>query len=195
MMETDDIQLHRRERLAAARDKAGGNAALGRLLGYLDGSYVGQMLRGERPIKEDTVAKLESKPGFNSWFDSPVPATPAMLFRDLSAFEAQLVTLFRKLPPDEQREHLTLLGKTVDKAGAPASVLNPWASGRRTENRPITNERRRPPATPFDGGPTPPPGRPTRPKQDMGLMLGSVGKRKARSPHGKLTTQPKRGKQ
>jgi len=67
-MNTEELQLKRRGRLEAAAEKAGGKAQLGRLLGYKDGAYIGQMLRGERPIKEDTVLKLESKPGFRGWF-------------------------------------------------------------------------------------------------------------------------------
>jgi len=46
----------------------GGKAALGRLLGYKDGAYVGQMLRGERPITEKTIAQLSEIPKIgNLW--------------------------------------------------------------------------------------------------------------------------------
>lgn len=62
------LQKYRRERLAEAAKKAGSNTALGKLLGYFDGAYIGQMLRGDRPITEDTVFKLEAKTGFRGWF-------------------------------------------------------------------------------------------------------------------------------
>lgn len=61
----------RRTRLLALAEKHGGNAALGRLLGYKDGAMVGQMLRGERPITEKTVAKAEELPGSSGWFNRP----------------------------------------------------------------------------------------------------------------------------
>lgn len=68
LMQIEGVQEFRRARLEAAAERAGGKAALGRLLGYRDGAMVGQMLRGERPITEGTVAKLEAKPGFRDWF-------------------------------------------------------------------------------------------------------------------------------
>lgn len=52
----------------------GSKAAMGRRLGYRDGSFVGQMLRGDKPITETTWARLcdlrEVKPFINA-------ATPA----------------------------------------------------------------------------------------------------------------------
>lgn len=46
------------DRLKIACDRVGGKAALGRALGYKDGAFVGQMLRGDRPITEKTIAAL-----------------------------------------------------------------------------------------------------------------------------------------
>lgn len=105
-MAIDEVQAARRERLRLAAEKAGGKAALGRLLGYLDGAYVGQMIRGERPVKEDTVWKLEQKPGFQSWFkeDDRGALIP---FRDLKGPEVLLITLFRRLS-DERRQELLI---------------------------------------------------------------------------------------
>lgn len=45
-------------RLDIACERMGGKAALGRALGYKDGAFVGQMLRGDRPITEKTIAAL-----------------------------------------------------------------------------------------------------------------------------------------
>lgn len=46
------------KRLQIAADRVGGKAALGRLLGYKDGAFVGQMLRGERPVSEKTMQAI-----------------------------------------------------------------------------------------------------------------------------------------
>lgn len=47
------------ELLKAAAKILGSNAALGRALGYQDGAFVGQMLRGERPVSEKTVRAMD----------------------------------------------------------------------------------------------------------------------------------------
>lgn len=52
---TDD---ERRARLEEAASRLGGKAMLGRRLGYVDGAFVGQMLRGQRPITEKTIRAL-----------------------------------------------------------------------------------------------------------------------------------------
>lgn len=55
------MQMPQADRVALlklAAERLGGNIVLGRRLGYKDGSYVGQMMRGERPITEKTLAKL-----------------------------------------------------------------------------------------------------------------------------------------
>lgn len=64
----DSVQEWRRKRLASAAEKQGGKAELGRALGYKDGAFVGQMLRGERPITEKTVSALEAIRGYAGWF-------------------------------------------------------------------------------------------------------------------------------
>lgn len=46
------------KRLEVACERMGGKAALGRALGYKDGAFVGQMLRGDRPITEKTMAVI-----------------------------------------------------------------------------------------------------------------------------------------
>lgn len=89
----------RRGRLGALAEKHGGNAALGRLLGYKDGAMVGQMLRGERPITEKTVAKAEELPGSADWFSRP--ASTAL---------ASTVTSLTPAPkPGENAVHVPLL--------------------------------------------------------------------------------------
>lgn len=59
--------------MAALAVKMRGRYALGRALGYRDGAYVGQMILGQRPITEKTIAKAEALKGpngerFRGWF-------------------------------------------------------------------------------------------------------------------------------
>lgn len=49
--------------LLRACDLMGGKAELGRALGYRDGAFVGQMIRGDRPVTEKTLrAMVELRP-------------------------------------------------------------------------------------------------------------------------------------
>lgn len=68
-----DIQEYRRARLLSAIVErfSGNKSAFGRAIGHKDGSFVGQMLRAERPIKEDTIQKVESLMGLKGWFSKP----------------------------------------------------------------------------------------------------------------------------
>ena len=69
----EDKDQWRRDRLALLATAKGGKAALGRMLGYKDGGFVGQMIDGHRPITEKTVSAAEKLPGAAHWFDSPIP--------------------------------------------------------------------------------------------------------------------------
>lgn len=70
-MRIEDVQEWRRKRLQDAVEHAGTKVALGKALGYKDGSYIGQMLRGVRPIDEKTVLAIEQLPRLKGWFDQP----------------------------------------------------------------------------------------------------------------------------
>jgi len=70
-MDMDELLGWRRERLQALADKLGGNAALGRLLGYRDGAFVGQMIKGSRPISEKTIAAIHEMHEARNWFVPP----------------------------------------------------------------------------------------------------------------------------
>jgi hypothetical protein len=61
-------QEWRQQRLKALADKYGGNAELGRAMGYRDGAYVGQMIGGLRPISEKTIDRAHNLPGCGGWF-------------------------------------------------------------------------------------------------------------------------------
>ncbi len=121
-MPNDQTQEYRKARLAAAADKAGGKAALGRLLGYKDGAYIGQMLRGDRPIKEDTVRKLEDKRGFAGWFSaapspniSEPPAPPASFEdnRTVDHADWELLQAFKIAATEEERAAITGRYKSI----------------------------------------------------------------------------------
>jgi phage repressor protein C with HTH and peptisase S24 domain len=73
-MDERAIQEWRAKRLAAMVEREGGKAPAGRKLGYRDGAFVGQMLRGERPITEKTVLAVHALPGYSGWFAAPVSA-------------------------------------------------------------------------------------------------------------------------
>jgi len=70
-MDSWELNEHRRSRLIellTARFE-GNKAAMGKALGYSSGAFVRQMLEGERPITEKTVAKVHELPGCKGWFD------------------------------------------------------------------------------------------------------------------------------
>jgi len=67
-MDAQRLQAYRIERLEALVQKEGGKAALGRKLGYRDGAFIGQMLRGERPVSEKTVQTVNALPEYKGWF-------------------------------------------------------------------------------------------------------------------------------
>jgi len=91
-MTSQQSQEWRRARLSDLIDERfdGVKAELGRLLGYRDGSQIGQMLSGHRPITEKTIAKIEKLRGLAGWFSStnagpgaavvPIPTQPQWPF-------------------------------------------------------------------------------------------------------------------
>ncbi len=91
-----ELGLYRRERLdALARELFGNNRAeCGRALGYQDGSYVGQMIRGKRTITEKTIRKAEKLPKAHGWFDPP-GGRPS---RNLASEDFEIVDRGDKVP-------------------------------------------------------------------------------------------------
>lgn len=69
-MDREQTVEYRKKRLQDFIDLkyARSKAALGRALGYRDGAFVGQMLRGERPITEKTIDQIHALPGGKAWF-------------------------------------------------------------------------------------------------------------------------------
>jgi len=78
---TETVAEFRRSRLEALAKRYGGNSPLGRALGFRDGAYIGQMLRGERAISEKLIEKAETLQGCKGWFNQsgvvPLPSAPA----------------------------------------------------------------------------------------------------------------------
>ncbi len=77
-MNSNEIAEHRKLRLQQFCDLvfSGKKSSLGRALGYRDGAFIGQMLRGERPITEKTVNQIHELPGGYSWFTGEVSIAP-----------------------------------------------------------------------------------------------------------------------
>lgn len=70
-------EAFRRTRLADAVAKFGSKAALGRALGHSSGAFVRQMIAGERPITEKTIAAIEHLHTMRGWFSSAGSVTAA----------------------------------------------------------------------------------------------------------------------
>jgi hypothetical protein len=59
---------YRQRPLFALAERFEGLDPLGRHLGFKDGAYVGQMIRGDRPISERFVARVNGMKGLEGWF-------------------------------------------------------------------------------------------------------------------------------
>lgn len=70
-MDDAELLLWRIERLQAAIDHLdeGNLNAFGKRMGWADGSYVGQMLRGTRAISEKFIRRFEYATQLDGWFD------------------------------------------------------------------------------------------------------------------------------
>lgn len=92
-------QVARRKRLQELVDHpefAGKHVRLGRALGYTSGHYIGQLLRGERPITELLIDQLHSLHGgkFSGWFapaHNPLPGFVEAHAASLVASETPLL--------------------------------------------------------------------------------------------------------
>lgn len=107
-------QEYRRRRLDALAHHPDFNsrAALGRALGYRDGAFVRQMIAGERPISEKTIAAVETLRGgkFRGWFDhgplvASEPPPPGDFTRRAPPSQSEWAVLedLRVLPQNERQ--------------------------------------------------------------------------------------------
>ena len=84
MNDEDKIQVARRDALSdAVMRHPGGINGLGMAMGYANGEFLKQMLRGRRRVTEKTVAKIEAIPGYEGWF--ALRSAPATLMAFPSA--------------------------------------------------------------------------------------------------------------
>lgn len=106
-MTPEELQSFRVQRLHALAEKLGGNNALGRRLGMANGTFIGQMRRGERAVTEKFIAKvIEHIRGTDAWFepprDPPAPTTSAaeenaVFSQDLDKVRSSVLYLGRQL--------------------------------------------------------------------------------------------------
>lgn len=95
MMLSDD---ERRRRLEMAAGRMGGKAALGRRLGFRDGAFVGQMIRGERPITEKTIVALGAIREVADLFSFSAMGGFKVAENDPAPYHRAAVTLAEALP-------------------------------------------------------------------------------------------------
>jgi phage repressor protein C with HTH and peptisase S24 domain len=115
-MNESQLEAFRVKRLADAIAKvSGGNQTdFGRKLGYVDGAFVRQMLRGTRKVKEDTIRKIESLPGMRGWFDPKQVSGTTSHFRGGVAEPAPLYAVPKSLQSDARIPALKSLPDDVD---------------------------------------------------------------------------------
>jgi len=103
-MDEAELVLWRVDRLQAAIDRLdeGNLNSFGRRMGWRDGSYVGQMLRGDRAISEKFVRKFEDITGLSGWFDPEVR-------HDSMEFELRTELLNRDVPDHVLKTVLELI--------------------------------------------------------------------------------------
>lgn len=75
-MSIEAEQHWRRERLQDLVSEVGGKASCGRMLGFRDGAYIGQMLGGIRPVTEKFIDRVHELPGRSRWFAHKSDAAP-----------------------------------------------------------------------------------------------------------------------
>lgn len=153
----------RRKRKLAALVKQYGLAGVAEKSG-LNAAALDQVLKGVKPklMKQPKALgnraaraiEVAYKLG-EGWFDTDAKGDERMAFGDLNAFEAQLVTFFRQLPPEKQHDVLTALNSMIP-AGKP-SRAHPFGSAHRvrgtsvlgelteSESHPATHDKRLPP--------------------------------------------------
>lgn len=75
-MANDTTNEYRAARLSdlLSQKYGGSKTELGKALGYKSGAFVRQMIEGERPVSEKTVAKVEQLRGCKGWFTRPPQA-------------------------------------------------------------------------------------------------------------------------
>lgn len=143
----------RRQLLVDAAQAFGGKSALGRRLGYADGAFVGQMIRGERPVTEKTLRTLAEVRELRSLINqSQRPAaetsasTPSSAARQEVSLEAALPVVLARLPGLDDYTAEKVLGamRAAMRSQAPLDVIErdlvQWLNGPDVAATPETSE-------------------------------------------------------
>lgn len=131
MKTTDEIRLMNFDLLMAEAE--GKQAVLARVSG-LSKPYISQLVNRvpnpngtPRTIGPEAARKLERGMGkVEGWMDAD--HSKSMLFSELNALEAQLITLFRKLPDDDRDDILRHTNNVFSKRFNTVSASNPFAN-------------------------------------------------------------------
>lgn len=123
-----NVQTYRRARLEAllAHPEFSGNkTTLGAAIGYKNGAFVRQMIEGERPITEKTIAKLTAIRGgkFAGWFAEEPKEDPGAW-----PFELVPRDRFERLIPVQRGVVEAAILQTLDKL---ESAIMPGDSSRK----------------------------------------------------------------
>jgi len=83
MRSTPELDRKLRQRfIEACASRSDGNAdAFGRLLGYTNGGYVREIVRGVKPVREAIIERVHSLEGLEGWF---APLLPPLVARDVA---------------------------------------------------------------------------------------------------------------
>lgn len=141
-MTEEELQAWRRTRLEALANQLGGKAALGRKLGYEDGAFVGQMIKGLRPISEKTVRAAEAlEDRFRGWFSFlPPEQMPSAAER-----YSQLLRDLDDIPPGRRHRFLDEIQEAAEQAREAAAYhASRAAPGSSNSNSQRENEERPP---------------------------------------------------
>ena len=131
----------RQKRLKMACDRMGGTAKLGRMLGYTSGSYVSQMISGERPITEKTIKALLDIPkvadlfswnantGFRTAENEPMPA-PQPIGGETERRLTRFLAVLYQLPEDQRASALLIATEVLLDHLPPPPTQQPAAPAR-----------------------------------------------------------------
>lgn len=121
----NDEQLVRLERFRSVCQERGiiGPVQIAKALGK-SASFWSDLLRGAKSFGEKLAREIEEKMSLpRGWLDGTFGVAP-MTMGTLNGFEGQLITLFRRLPPDRQHELLADIDREAHGPPTPATKAN-----------------------------------------------------------------------
>jgi hypothetical protein len=124
MRSTPERDAWMRQRLQEAVDGPAGGSAdkLGRMLGYTNGGYIREILKGAKPVRAAIIERANDVDELRGWFGMPEAAPEAE-----SALPEHLKPLIRRilaLTPEQQEEALAAAVQVTVyvKSGVPVEV-------------------------------------------------------------------------